>query len=181
MAKVDITYLFETDRLRVRQLSADDFDMMMAVYGDVDAMLYVDDGSAITAEETSRWIAITQKNYANLGYGMAAVEEKESGQLIGFIGLVHPGGQQLPELKYSYLRQWWGQGVATEAAVAMVEYGREAHNLDEIIATVDPAHTASQNVLRKAGLHYLCTVEEHGDPTDVYTTNPNNSGYQNHV
>ena len=82
---------------------------------------------------------------------MFALEEQGSGTAIGFCGIVHPGGQIEPEVKYAFLRSHWGRGLATEAVVGLLEYGGRSHALTHIIATTDPANTASHRVLRKAG------------------------------
>ncbi len=88
---------------------------LMAVYGDAEAMKWVGDGQPIAEDEGSNWLAITRRNYEKRGYGMFAVELKSKPGVIGFCGIVHPGEQQEAEVKYAYLRQFWGQGIATEA------------------------------------------------------------------
>lgn len=124
---------------------------MYAVYRDPVGARFVDDGLPIERDEVGPWIVKTQENYERYGYGMSAIVEAESGTVLGFIGLVHPGGQTEPEVKYSLRRESWGQGFASEAVAAMVAYGQCEHGLREIIATVDLEHLASQRVLTKAG------------------------------
>ncbi|GAB5561631.1 MAG: GNAT family N-acetyltransferase [Synoicihabitans sp.] len=127
---------------------------MYAVYSDPVGARFVDDGLPIQRNEVGLWIAKTQENYRQYGYGMFAIMERDSGEVIGFIGLVHPGGQLETEVKYSLLRRVWGQGLGTEAVSAVVAYGRREHALREIIATVDPEHLASQCVLTKCGFNF---------------------------
>ena len=83
---------------------------------------------------------------------MFAVEEKSRPGVIGFCGLVHPGGQLDPEIKYAFLRSTWGDGIATEAAIGIIEYGALVHGLDYITATTALANVASHRVLLKAGM-----------------------------
>ena len=47
-------------------------------------------------------------NYAKRGYGMFALEEKATGRVVGYCGIVHPGGQPEPEVKYALRRSHWG-------------------------------------------------------------------------
>ena len=75
-----------------------------------------------------------RRHYRKLGYGMFTVEARGTGAVVGFCGLVHPGGQPDVEVKYAFLRSYWGQGLATE----------------HVIATVAPDNTASHRVLAKA-------------------------------
>lgn len=147
--------LFHTPRLTVRHLDERDEGAMLDVYGDAGAMRWVGDGQPLDRETCQRWIAVTLNNYAARGYGMCAVVLRASGHIAGFAGLVHPGQQRLPEIKYALLRAHWGQGLATELVAAMLADSRGRLGLGEIIATVAPANAASQRVLAKAGMHTL--------------------------
>ena len=70
----NVGVLFETERVRVRRLGPADLEAMLAVYGDAEAMRWVDDGQPIGDEEARRWIEVTASNYRTRGYGMSAVE-----------------------------------------------------------------------------------------------------------
>ncbi len=94
---------------------------------------------------------MTERNYATRGYGMFALEERASNRVIGFGGLVHPGGQSDAEIKYAFLQECWGMGYASEAVPALLAYGNERFGLRLIIATVASENLASQRVLAKAG------------------------------
>jgi [ribosomal protein S5]-alanine N-acetyltransferase len=165
--------LFETTRLMVRRLGPDDEDALLAVYGDGDAMRFVGDGQPLDRAVCRRWIEVTQRNYATRGYGMNAVVLRASGRVAGFAGLVHPGQQVLPEVKYAFLREHWGQGLATELVPALLAFGRANWGLDEIIATVAPEHLASQRVLAKAGMQVLpARQNDDGSTSFVFSTHP---------
>ena len=144
--------LFETPRLIGRQLAAMDTDALLQVYGDKDAMRWVGDGEPLPREDCVRWVEVTENNYARRGYGMSALVLRESGAVIGFCGLVHPGGQDEAEIKYALVRDHWGQGLATEAVGAMLAYGVQAFELSRVIATIYPENRASQRVLEKVGM-----------------------------
>jgi [ribosomal protein S5]-alanine N-acetyltransferase len=144
--------LFETERLRVRQMGTDDVDALHAVYGDADAMHWVGDGQPLPRESCEKWIGVTHSNYAKHGYGMSALVLKLTGQVVGFCGVVHPGNQIEPEIKYAFLRAYWGQGLATETVRGMIGYASRAFGLTRIIATTAPENAASHRVLMKAGM-----------------------------
>ena len=144
--------LFESARLVCRRIGPDDLDAMAAVYGDADAMRWVDDGRPLDRGGCARWIDVTLANYAKRGYGMSALVERGSDEIIGFMGLVHPDGQTTPEIKYALKRAYWGSGYATEAVRAMLDYGAQRFGMRHVIATVAPANIASQRVLAKAGM-----------------------------
>jgi [ribosomal protein S5]-alanine N-acetyltransferase len=162
--------LFESDRLIVRRIAADDLAAMVAVYGDPETVRYVGDSKPLDAEGCRRWIEITDQNFERRGYGMVAIVERESGEVIGFAGIVHPGQQLEAELKYALRRDRWGRGYAFEVVVGLVRYAREAWGVGSIIATVDPDNAASQRVLAKAGFaHSSDRANDDGTRTQVWT------------
>lgn len=142
----------ETRRLQLRPMGRLDVPDLLAVYGDAEAMRWVGDGRPITPAECEQWVEVTDRNFRVRGYGMFAVVERESSRVVGFCGLVHPGGQPTAELKYAFVRQAWGQGFATEAATALLRHAPEAFGLHEVIATAAPENEASHRVLLKTGM-----------------------------
>lgn len=102
--------IFETLRLTGRHIDSADLEALQLVYGDKDAMRWVGDSTAITPAECARWLEVTLDNYQRRGYGMTALVWRESGEVIGFCGLVHPGGQPEAEIKYALKTQSLGPG-----------------------------------------------------------------------
>jgi len=145
-------FLFETSRLYVRQPQSSDIDALYAIYGDADAMRWVGDGQPLVRSQCEEWLAVTQHNYATRGYGMFTIVERQSHAIIGFCGLVHPGGQAKVEIKYALHREFWGKGFASEAASALLKYGASAYGLQHVIATTAPENKASHHVLLNAGM-----------------------------
>jgi RimJ/RimL family protein N-acetyltransferase len=161
--------LFTTDRLRCRKWLASDLDALFEVYSDEEGSRYVGDGQPITQSECEYWLGVTAANYKKRGYGMFALEACDSGQVIGFCGLVHPGDQIEAEIKYAFLKSQWGQGLASELVPAMLVYGEQSHQLRHIIATVAAGNLASQRVLLKSGMTFIKDFpEEDGSTTQLY-------------
>lgn len=154
--------LYSTERFDVVELGREHERDMLAVYSDAEAMRHVGDGQPATAEEIDRWMDVTANNVETRGYGMSAVlaRGERSGEVVGFVGLVHPGGQEVPEIKYALARSWWGQGVATEIAEATVAWGHEGFEMERVIATVNPGNGASLRVLEKCGFTRLEDIHE---------------------
>ena len=83
--------------------------------------------------------------------GLLAVERKGAGDVIGYCGLVDSGrGPQEPELAFEFLRRFWGQGYATEASWAVLEWARSS-GYERLWASVWDWNTASRRVLAKIG------------------------------
>ena len=72
-------------------------------------------------------------------------------------------------MKYALRRSRWGGGLATEAVAALLAHGHAAHGLAHIVATVAPAHLASQRVLHKAGMRAThLRLNPDGSQTQVF-------------
>lgn len=146
------SFVFQSERLLCRRWIPDDFDALMAVYTDPETMRHVGDGRPITRSDCEAWFRVTEANYASRGYGMFTLVEVESRLVVGFAGLVHPGGQSEPEIKYALLRSHWGRGFGSELVPQLLSYGAKVHGLKRVIATVAPGNLASQRVLAKCGM-----------------------------
>ena len=84
--------------------------------------------------------------------GLLSVERKAAGDVIGYCGLVDSGRGSAgePELAFELLRRVWGQGYATEASLAVLEWARSS-GYERVWATVWEWNTASRRVLAKVG------------------------------
>jgi RimJ/RimL family protein N-acetyltransferase len=103
--------------------------------------------------------------------GLLAAERKPDGRVIGYCGLVEGGPETEgePELAYELLHRFWGQGYATEAATAVIDWAR-ASGHPRLWATVWDWNTASRRVLAKLGFVETGRTEVHPDHgTNVFT------------
>lgn len=165
----DAATVFLSPRLRCRHWIVGDRAALLTVYGDVDAMRYVGNGTVLNQIDADRWLAVTARNYARRGYGMFALEDRATGQVVGFTGLVHPGDQPEAEVTVALARAWWGRGLATEAVRHLLETAASRYGLTHVIATVAAAHSASQRVCAKAGLTRRSDrVHDDGTRTHVF-------------
>lgn len=88
--------------------------------------------------------------------GLLAVERKAEGDVIGYCGLIDAGpGIDERELAFEFLRRFWGQGFATEASWAVLEWAR-ASGHERLRASVWDWNTASRRVLAKLGFVETC-------------------------
>ena len=159
--------LFRTERRIVRKLDEADVDAMHSVYGDAVTMEPLGDGETLDSDGCAEWVQVTLRNYERYGYGMSAVCT-HAGDVIGFCGIVHPGGQDEPELKYALRSDQWGAGIGTEVARAMLEYGARSFGMRRIIATIAPTNDRSRNVLKKIGMRYVERRVDDDGEADVY-------------
>ena len=147
----------ETARLIIRSFTLQDAPALHErVFGDDEAMRFIPRGASPSVERTRASIERFMRHEREHGFGLWAVDLKETGELIGDTGLylVQGVGPEV-EVAYHYGKQWWGQGYATEAATACLRFGFTECGLDDIIAICFPEHAASRRVMEKAGMRYV--------------------------
>jgi ribosomal-protein-alanine N-acetyltransferase len=140
-----------TERLELRPYVIDDVPAIHAVlYGDADAMRLV--GGAVDLAETRRRIEDYIARQHSAGYSFWAVVERRTGALAGEAGLIAFGGEGPEvELGYAFGRDFWGRGLATEAARAVVAEAFGPLALQRVVAVTKPVNLGSQRVLAKLG------------------------------
>jgi len=141
-----------TARLVLRGFTEDDVDPLYQILSDADALRYFPDPRPPSRERVQKIISNQLQHWERHGYGWWALDPRSNKGLIGWSGL-----QFLPEtgeVEVGYLlgQPFWGQGLATEAAQACVQYGFEQLGLQTIVGIVHPENVASQRVIEKLGL-----------------------------
>jgi len=92
------------------------------------------------------------KQYPRTGYEFA-MENRADGRLIGSIGLyLHEPKRQQALMGYTLTRNYWGQGFATEASQAVLNYGFKELKLHRISAMCDVRNIGSFRVMEKSGM-----------------------------
>ena len=168
LRNLDGAPLFESNRLVVRRWLPSDVNAIFEVYSDPDVARWIGDSSPITQEQSRAWLGVTNSNYVQRGYGMFAIQDKETGDIAGFVGLVHPDGQDDAEIKYAFCQSHWGRGFASEVVAATVSYVSNTLHLPKIIATVAPKNRASQRVLEKADFVFVRERKDEDGDTEYY-------------
>lgn len=158
----------ETNRLILRPFREADVEPLYALMQDPDVVRYIGDRRVPTRQECWRGIAGWIGHWALRGYGLWAVEERESGEFIGRIGLINPVDWPGPEVGYTIGKRWWGRGYATEGARAAMDWGFERVGFDELISLIDPGNTASVGVATKLGETLRGETELFGHRVLVY-------------
>ncbi|MFI1955959.1 GNAT family N-acetyltransferase [Streptomyces xinghaiensis] len=146
----------ETERLVLRRWRAEDLAPMAAVNSDPEVMRWIGDGSVRTERQTAESIAAWEREWEAEGFGLFAVELRETGELAGFTGLSVPCflPEALPavEIGWRLGRPFWGRGLATEAVRAVLDFGRARPELPRIVSVVQTGNRASERVVHKLGI-----------------------------
>ncbi|MER5866519.1 GNAT family N-acetyltransferase [Kitasatospora sp. NPDC002040] len=145
-----------TPRLLLRRWTEQDLAPMAEINADPDVMRWIRDGSVLDPEQTAAAIERWEHEWDDEGFGLFAVELLASGELAGFTGLSIPWflPEVLPavEIGWRLGRQFWGQGYASEAAHAALEFALEDRGLDRVVSIARAGNDASENVMRKLGM-----------------------------
>ena len=142
----------ETERLRLRPLGRSDIDDYAALNADPEVLRYLGGGPEPWDRGRSwRHLAFLIGHWQLGGAGMWAVEHKETGAFLGVIGISEPEGWPGCELAWTLARHWWGQGYATEAARAALDYAFTVLQKDRIISLIHPDNRASIRVAERLG------------------------------
>ncbi|MGK5671328.1 GNAT family N-acetyltransferase [Micromonospora sp. URMC 106] len=149
-AHADLT----TARLVLRPWSAAD---VAAVLGDTGSVHWADDFPA----DGDRVIAgLFDQHPAWLGeYGHRLIVERDSGLVVGSVGLFWPPADGTVEIGYGIVPSRRGRGYAPEATRALAEFALAAPDVHTVVATVELSNPASVRVLEKAGFHRYATEE----------------------
>jgi RimJ/RimL family protein N-acetyltransferase len=140
-----------TERLLLRPFVEADVEPLHALMQDPDVMRYVGDRRVPTLQETWRAVAGWIGHWDLRGYGLWAVVERETGDVIGRAGIINPIDWPGPEVGYLLGRTWWGRGYATEAAAGAMSWGFTTIGFERLISLIDPANVASIAVAERLG------------------------------
>ncbi|MEP6822610.1 MAG: GNAT family N-acetyltransferase, partial [Chthoniobacterales bacterium] len=108
-----------------------------------------------TVEDATRYMGEKVfPSYEQFGFGMNVVERKTDARLIGSCGLLKRETMEHVDIGYVFLPAYCGQGFASEAAAAVIRYGREVLKIAKIVAVTSPSNEGSIKVLEKIGLRF---------------------------
>jgi RimJ/RimL family protein N-acetyltransferase len=142
----------DTCRLCLRVFELADLDVLAKINSDPEVMRHTGNGNTVSREETEKRLHAYLEHWRQHGFGLRAAIHKSDYRFVGFCGLQFVAGTQEIEIGFRLARQYWGQGLATEAARAVLRHGLQVLGLRRIIGLAHPANRASQRVLEKNGL-----------------------------
>lgn len=144
--------ILETERLVLREMAPGDFDDLFRIFSDPETMRFYPrpyDRPMLEAV-----IARAVASYAERGHGLWAMTLKGGEQVIGDCGLIaqEVEGVEETEIGYHIRRDFWGLGLATEAARACRDYGFERLGRTRLISMIRPENLPSRRVAEKNGM-----------------------------
>jgi ribosomal-protein-alanine N-acetyltransferase len=163
--------ILETKRLLLRHLEPDDLDDLFRLYRDPDIRRYFPEGT-LTYEETKEeleWFFNGHPEHPELG--LWATIHKDSNQFIGRCGLLPwtIDGSYEVEVAYMIAKEYWRQGLGSEAAQAILEYGFDHLQVSRLICMIDKENQASMKVAQKIGMSFEREAVDETGPFLIYS------------
>jgi len=145
---------FETDRLTLRAFRTEDAPALTGILQQKDVLKYFPGDTVPSVERSERFITNQLESWAVKGYAWWAVEDRETGALLGWSGLQYLSETDETEIGYLLHKNFWGRGLATEGARVGIRFGFETIGLEEVIALAHPENVASRRVMEKMGMSF---------------------------
>jgi len=153
---VRLGYEIRTSRLRLTPIRINELDELHRLWTGPEVRKYIWDDVAISREEAASIIAQSDDYFLHRRFGLWAMKQgvvpAGEDRIIGFCGFWHFRDPPELELIYGLEPVYWGRGLATEAARAMIQYGFEQLSFDSIVGSTDAANTRSAPVMDRAGM-----------------------------
>ena len=160
--------VLSTPRLLLRHLSADDAAFMLALLNEEPFLRNIGDRGIRTLEDAAAYVLSGPvASYEKFGFGLYAVELKQSGETLGICGLLKRETLEDVDVGFAFLRKFWGRGYASESAEAVMNYGWNTVGLNRIVAITAPKNHDSIKLLEKLGLRFEKMIQMPGHPGET--------------
>ena len=148
-----------TERLTLRAFALDDAAFILALLNDPDWIRFIGDRGVQTLDDARRHISEKYlAAYERDGFGLMLAVRHEDGASIGMCGLIRREGLPDVDIGFAFLPRYRGQGIALEAARAVLAHGRDVLNIKRVVAITLPENIASISLLEKLGLQFESDV-----------------------
>src|SRR5580704_4647009 len=161
----------QTERLRLRRYRKDDVENALRLMSDPRVMRYYPE--LLDRAGATRMIDNALRAYEKRGYSVLVVERLSDNAFLGHVGLLHwddVDGREDVEVAYMLVPQAWGNGYATEAAIACRDWAFENLGSDRVVSFIAVENDPSCGVAERNGMKRAARLDENrlGQPLYVY-------------
>ncbi|MCC2590635.1 GNAT family N-acetyltransferase [Chryseobacterium sp. MFBS3-17] len=184
--KSKIKVFSETERFILREILPTDVDKLFELDSDPEVHRYLGNSPVTGKDQIIDVINFIRQQYVDNGIGRWAIIDKKTNDFIGWTGLkfvtdLTNNHKNYYDLGYRLIKKYWGQGIATETALASLNYAFDKLNADEVYAMADCENDSSNKILNKIGLSFIETFDFDGikhnwykiDKTEYKNKKPN--------
>ena len=160
--------IIETDRLFLRQLTADDAEFILDLYNQPSFIKFVGDRGVRTLDDARNFLSKRLiESYERFGFGLYLTLLKDGEIPLGICGLVKRAELKDVDVGFAFLPQFWSKGYAFESASAVLAYSRNTLGLKRIAGITTPDNQGSIRVLEKMGLKFEKMVKLSEDDMEL--------------
>jgi RimJ/RimL family protein N-acetyltransferase len=132
-------------------------------------------GGPISRQASEDTLRRAREHWARHGFGRFAIEDRRTHAFLGWVGLAY-GNPVLPdevEIGWRLAHRYWGAGIATEAAQAVLDWLLAAFELSCVVSIANAENVASIAVMHRLGLHHRADVIFEGEEVTIFEITPN--------
>lgn len=161
-------YIIETERLKLRQLTDDDFNNLKLILSDGETMKYYP--KPYDDEGVNKWIRWNKGCYQKRGFGLWAIILKETNEFIGDCGITlqNIDGNEVFEIGYHLNKKYWKKGYGIEAAKACKKWYFENTDNDEVYSYMNINNKNSSNLAIRNGMKFVKQYDDENETLAVY-------------
>lgn len=159
-----------TERLLLRPIASTDVDALHRFWTDPSVRKYLWDNEVISKETVEQIVRDSEQCFRDIGAGLFAIEALDGpGELVGFCGLRRMHEPDQVELLYGILPRYWGEGMVSEAARAVLRHGFDHCGLSRIMGATDTPNQRSVRVMQRLGMVFQERRQHKGLDTVFYS------------
>lgn len=153
-------YIFETERLRVREFNTEDTSFIVELLNTPGWLEFIGDRNVRTYGQARSYLENGPiKSYRENGFGLYMVETKQSNTPVGMCGILKRDTLDHPDIGFAFLPEHAGQGYAKEIAEATLNYADNALNIPRLLAITKPNNRRSIRLLESVGFNFAGTFQ----------------------
>jgi ribosomal-protein-alanine N-acetyltransferase len=165
-------HLLTTNRLVLRVIESSDLDNYVDLMTDPAVMKFIglEPGKLPTRDDIATIVDLAVDAWTDRGYGRWSVFDRVTDEFAGFAGFRCEEG--VPELMVVVHERFWGNGYASEAAEAVLNYGFSELGFDEVCSFTRPTNNRARTLLDKLGAEFLGLTDYHNIEGAAYRLQP---------
>ena len=164
-AMTDHIPVLDTQRLTLRAPKKDDLPTITAFFATERSHMV---GGPRNADECFNTVASRIGHWAIHGYGLWHIDDRQSGDFLGWVGYLNPPSWDEPELGWGLFAHAEGKGYAFEAARAARAFGAQELGLDGVISYIHPDNTRSRALAERLGARIEREGSVMGTPCHIW-------------
>ena len=157
-----------TERLQLIPLNQGDTELFYGINTSPFVRQFLWDDEMISMELALELMQKNEEHFTQSQFGLWKISARDEQTVMGYTGLWYFFDEAQPQLIYALLEPHAGQGYATEAAQRIIDYTFDQLRFTYLIAAMDKAHLASQQVAQRLGMRFVEERIEEGKPTVFY-------------